>query len=103
MVAFRGSSSCGPSAESARKEMDMADGLTVKIEPYGLDERTHERTTQGLAKSGALRSHLSDASHRLLRFELLEPQRKSEAPKPQERFRATYYDYAENRAVHAEG
>jgi hypothetical protein len=81
----------------------MADELTLKVEAYGLDDRIHERTTQGLVKSGALRAHLGDASHRLLRFELLEPQRKSEKPRPPERYRATYFDYTANRAVHAEG
>ena len=81
----------------------MADGLTLKVEAYGLDDRAHGRTTQGLVKSGALRTHLGDATHRLLRFELVEPQRKTEKPRPQDRYRATYYDYTANRAVHAEG
>lgn len=54
-------------------------------------------------KSGALRGHLGQAAHRLLRFELVEPERKTIKPRPHEGYRATYYDYTSNRAVHAEG
>jgi hypothetical protein len=54
-------------------------------------------------RSGPLREHLRKADHRLISFNLLEPARKSAKPQERTRFRAVYYDYTANRAVHAEG
>jgi hypothetical protein len=81
----------------------VADRLTVKVEPFGQDQVAHDRVVQGLVRSGALREHLGKADHRLLALELLEPGRKTARPRERDRYRATYYDYTSNRAVHAEG
>jgi hypothetical protein len=81
----------------------VTDRLTVEIEPFGLDQPAHDRALRGLVKSGALREHLGKADHRLLAIELLEPGRKTARPRERDRYRATYYDYTNNRAVHAEG
>src|SRR5438874_13696157 len=81
----------------------MAEPLVVKVEPFGADQRAHDRVTRGLVASGPLREHLGDADHRLLALRLLEPDRKTAKPRERDRFRATYYDYTANRAVQAEG
>jgi hypothetical protein len=81
----------------------MADKLTVKIERYGPDQRVHDKAARELVEKGALRDHLRGADHRLLAFELVEPARKTAKPRENDRYRATYYDYTNNRAVHAEG
>src|SRR6266536_464283 len=81
----------------------MADRLTVKVEAFAPDQRAHDRVAQGLVRSRALRDHLGKAEHRLLALELLEPERKTARPRERDRYRATYYDYTNNRAVHAQG
>jgi len=81
----------------------MAAGLTVKIEPFGADQKVHERAAQGLVKSGALRSHLGKTDYRLLALQLVEPEKKTATAPVRDRYRATYYDYTNNRAVSAEG
>ena len=81
----------------------MADQLTVKVEPFGPDQAAHDRVAQALVNTGPLREHLGKSDHRLLALELLEPTRKTARPRERGRFRATYYDYTGNRAVHAEG
>ena len=81
----------------------MAEGLTVKVEPVGPDQAVHERAVRGLVRGGALREHLGKADHRLLALELLEPARKTAKPRVRDQYRATYYDYTNNRAVQAEG
>src|SRR6266849_772022 len=83
--------------------MAMADRLTVKVEAFGPDQRAHDRVATGLVRSGALREHLGKADHRLLALELLEPERKTAKPRERDRYRATYYDYTSNRAVHGGG
>src|SRR5712691_9054422 len=81
----------------------MADQLTVKVEAVAPDQRAHDRVATGLVRSGALREYLGKADHRLLALELLEPERKTAKPRERDRYRATYYDYTNNRAVYAEG
>jgi hypothetical protein len=81
----------------------MADQLTVKVEAFAPDQVAHEHASQGLVESGSLREYLGKADHRLLALELLEPERKTAKPRARDRYRATYYDYTNNRAVHAEG
>ena len=81
----------------------MTDQLTVKIEPAGVPPRLHKQTADALPRSAALRPHLAKADHRLVSFQLLEPTRKTAKPQELDRYRATYYDYTNNRAIHAEG
>ena len=81
----------------------MAERLTVKVEKFGPDQRAHDRVAKGLVRSGALREQLGKADHRLLALEMLEPERKTAAPRTRDRYRATYYDYTNGRAVHVEG
>lgn len=51
----------------------------------------------------ALAKFLADSRHRLLSFELLEPPRKQARPQPANAFRATYFDYTNNRTIRASG
>src|SRR5690242_8017187 len=80
----------------------MSEPLVVHVEAFGPDQAAHERVVRELVGSGPLR-RVVGADHRLLSLELLEPERKTAAPKARERYRATFYDYGGNRAVHAEG
>jgi hypothetical protein len=77
--------------------------FVVKVEPYGQGQRVHEKVAGALVSRGPLRGQLGGADHRLLSFELLEPERKTAAPRERDRFRATYYDYSNNRTLHVEG
>ncbi|HEX8180392.1 MAG TPA: hypothetical protein VF525_12670 [Pyrinomonadaceae bacterium] len=78
--------------------------LTVQVAPWGPTEEQIETISQRLARRGPLLKLLRTARSRMLSFELLNPDDKSSAtPTPPERYRATFYDYTNNRTVYVEG
>jgi hypothetical protein len=81
----------------------MAEPLVVKLKAAGPDQRAHDRVAKALVRSGPLRAELGKADHRLLTLDLLEPERKTATPRDRDRYRATFYDYTNGRALHAEG
>jgi hypothetical protein len=81
----------------------MADELTVKVEPFGPDQRAFDRIERDVRRHPAARELLGGGNRRLLAVEPLEPARRSTRPRPWDRYRATWYDYDENRAIVVEG
>jgi Copper amine oxidase, enzyme domain len=81
----------------------MADELTVKVEPFGPDQRAVDRIERDVRRHPAARELIGGANRRLLAVEPLEPARRSIRPRPWDRYRATWYDYGENRAIVVEG
>jgi hypothetical protein len=81
----------------------MADELTVKVEPFGPDQRAIDRIERDLRRQPAARELIGGDNRRLLSVEPLEPARRSVRPRPWDRYRATWYDYGENRAIVVEG
>lgn len=77
---------------------------TVKITPWGPTQETIDGAKAYLMKHPSVQKYLQGTSHRLLHFELLDPEVKnvarSEAP---DSYRATIYDYTNNRAVIVNG
>ena len=81
----------------------MADELTVKVEPFGPNQRAIDRIERDVRRHPAARELISGDNRRLLTVEPLEPARRSPRPRPWDRYRATWYDYDENRAIVVEG
>jgi len=81
----------------------MADELTVKVEPFGPDQRAIDRIERDLRRHPAARELIGGDNRRLLSVEPLEPARRTVQPRPWDRYRATWYDYGENRAIVVEG
>ena len=91
---------------SGKKVADVGRDLNVKIVPWGPDPTTIERVSRALLKHPAVQEHLKRTRHRMLSFELLdsEPEVKpSRPPAPPNRYRATIYDYTNNRTIVADG
>jgi hypothetical protein len=81
----------------------MADELTVKVEPFGPEQRAVDRIERDVRRHPAARELIGGDNRRLLSVEPLEPARRSAQPRPWDRYRATWYDYGENRAIVVEG
>jgi hypothetical protein len=81
----------------------MADELTVKVEPFGPEQRAIDRIERDVRRHPAARELIGGHNRRLLSVEPLEPARRTVQPRPWDRYRATWYDYGENRAVVVEG
>ena len=79
--------------------------LAVKIEPFGPTAEDIEALAQRVTKNKAVQTMLAKTRHRLLYVDLLDADDDAKAgkPKPPERFRATLFDYTNNRTVFAIG
>lgn len=81
----------------------MPDELVVDVRPFGPDPAVLQDLSGGLLERPVLRDALARTRHQLLSVELLEAERKLARPRPPDRFRATIYDYTNDRTVFAEG
>jgi len=79
--------------------------LDVRVEPFGPTPDDIAVLAQRVANNRAVQTALGKARHRLLYVDLLDPEDvgKIEKPKPPERFRATFFDYTNNRTLLAIG
>ena len=84
--------------------MGEAADLNLEIVPWGPDPDLVEAVSRRLTEFPAVRELLGDARHRLLAFELVEPEAKTRRlRRPPNRYRGTIYDYTNNRTIVAEG
>lgn len=77
--------------------------LTLDIRPFGPDPTALQQLGGGLLEHRSLRSALERTRHQLLSVEPLDPDRKVARPRASDRFRATIYDYTNNRTLLADG
>jgi hypothetical protein len=77
--------------------------LTLDIRPFGPDPAALQQVGSAVLAHRSLRSTLARTRHELLAIEPLEPERKLARPQASERFRATIYDYTNNRTLLADG
>src|SRR5919112_670201 len=68
---------------------DEARDLNVEVAPWGPDQATVSAVSCALFEHPAVQEFLMDARHRLLTFELVDPEQKVLTPKPPGRYRAT--------------
>jgi hypothetical protein len=79
--------------------------LTVKIQASGPTQAQVEALTESVRRHRAIQKYLAKTRHRLLRIDLLDSPEESKPvrPKSPNRFRATFFDYTNNRTVFATG
>lgn len=75
----------------------------MKVERYGPAPTRVTRAAERLARHATVRGRLDGAANRLLAMSLVEPERKTRAPKEPSRVRATVYDYSGERTLVVEG
>lgn len=92
---------------NARGKGNKPDGeLALKITSFGITPERANSLAQTVGKHRAVQQFLRGTRHRLLTFELLdapEGEKKEARVRPQNRFRATFFDYTNNRTIFAVG
>ena len=81
----------------------MPQELTVDLRPFGPDPAALLSRSQNLLAHRAMRRALQRTRHQLLSVEPIEPEEKVARPRASDRFRATIYDYTNNRTLLADG
>ncbi len=79
--------------------------LSVKVQPFGPTQEQVQALAQSVTRHPTMRKYLARTRHRLLHIVLLERREepKSARPKPPNRFRATFFDYSNNRTIFVTG
>src|SRR5687767_13646958 len=81
-------------------------GLKVNIKPFGPDQAAIDTLASELLQHSSLQEMLGKAQSRLLSVELIDPEpetKSNRSPSPPDRFKATIYDYTNNRTITALG
>lgn len=77
----------------------MPTELQVDVKPFGPEPAAVAELPDLMLAHPLLRESLGRARHRLLGWELVEPETKAARPRSPSRWRATVYDYAKNRTL----
>lgn len=77
--------------------------LHIQVEPWGPDARVADSILCNLFDRPPIQEYLADSDYRLLGFEFVGTPTKTRTPRPPTRYRATVYDYTNNRTVFLEG
>src|SRR5918995_2595655 len=81
------------------------DDLQIEVEQFGPGPEVIDEVSQTVLDHPSVREQLRETRHRLLTVRLLQPavEGKPDEPIPPDRYRATIYDYTNNRVVLATG
>jgi len=81
--------------------MNEQGDVQIDIERLGPETETIEELSRAALGHPSSQEYLGETRNRLLRLELLEPkvEGKADGPVPPDRYRATTYDYTNNRVV----
>ncbi len=82
------------------------DELKLKIEPRGPDQARIERISSALIEHSSVQKYLAKTRNRMLSFELVEPEVETKSARPgppPHAYRATFYDYTNNRTIFVDG
>jgi Copper amine oxidase, enzyme domain len=96
------SKSTRPKEELNQQELE----LSVKLEQRGVAQDIIERLSREVLRTTSVKRFLPKTRTRLLSIDFIEDEKESKPtriPPPPSRYRATIYDYANNRAVMVEG
>ncbi len=77
--------------------------LTIEAIPTGPDPALLQSVQCAIFEHPTVQEFLADTRHRLLSLQLVDPEQKSAVPRSPGRYRATIYDYTNNRTVIVEG
>jgi hypothetical protein len=95
------------SASSRKVVRPIAPGeLALKVEPRGPDQARIDSVSRALIEHSAVREFLGGARSQMLSFELVEPEAEVKPARPSpppDLYRATFYDYTNNRTVFVDG
>ena len=76
---------------------------TITVTPWGPDQATIDDTKNRLPRNLAVQRYLAGKNSRMLSFDFLESGVKSANTEPPSRYRATFFNYTNNRAIVATG
>src|ERR687893_1080253 len=81
------------------------DDLQIEVEQFGPGPEVNDEVSEAVLDHPSVQEYLDGTRHRLLNVRLLdsEVEGKPDEPAPPDRYRATIYDYTNNRAVVASG
>lgn len=77
--------------------------FSVKVEPWGPTQEEIDETIGNVSKDPAVQKFLSNTQNRLISFEYIDPDNKRGTELPPNHYRATFYDYTNERSVFALG
>ncbi|HSQ24894.1 MAG TPA: hypothetical protein VLN44_10795, partial [Pyrinomonadaceae bacterium] len=89
-----------------RSAAALEDELKLKIEPRGPDQKRIDQVARALADHPSVQEFLAKTRNRMLSFELVEPEVESKPARPlppPNLYRATFYDYTNNRTILVDG
>jgi hypothetical protein len=94
-----------PTTKRAKATNAEGDQLSLKVQSFGPTQEQVQALAGTVTKHRAVQEYLAKTRHRLLRIDLLDDPEpaKSARPETPNRFRATFFDYSNNRAVIATG
>ena len=91
-------------AKGASKAVTTQGTHTITVTPWGPDQQAVDAAKLRVAGNSAVQTYLRGTTNRLLSFDYIDPDSKgSGRSEPPTRFRATYFDYTNNRSIVAEG
>ena len=75
--------------------------VRIEIEPFGPGPEVNDEVSEAVLDHPSVKEYLDGTRHRLLNVRLLDAkvEGKPDEPSPPDRYRATIYDYTNNRAV----
>ena len=90
------------------KKRNSSSELKVKIVPFGPSQQVINRVSRRLEKNTAIIGYLRNTRHRMLYFELVDDDSSGDGKKPSRpptptKFRATFFDYTNNRTILVDG
>lgn len=94
------------SSRTMKKKPSGTKDIIVKIVPFGPDKETIDSITSWLPNHSVVQKYLKGTRNRMLSFEILDSHSENKNDRLQDqlnRFRATFYDYTNNRTIYAEG
>src|SRR5262249_2503845 len=97
------------SSSSRRTTQQLATGelsLKLKIEPRGPDQARIDAVSRALSENPLVREFLGKARRQMLSFELVDPEIEVKTTRPSpppELYRATLFDYTNNRTIFIDG
>jgi len=95
-----------PARPSKSQVQSTQDGIALNFKPFGPDQTVLNTLARDLIQHPALQPVLKKTRYRLLSVELIDPEpevKTSRTPASSDRFKATIYDYTNNRSITAAG
>jgi hypothetical protein len=93
-------------ARPRKSRTESPDELKLKIEPRGPDQNRIDQVARALADQASVQKFLAKTRNRMLSFELVEPEVETKPARPSPPptlYRATFYDYSNNRTILVDG